>query len=70
MSVEMAIEVIRQAFWVALMVGTPILAIGFIGGVLVSLTMLGGLVGNLILLPLFLSWVSRDRPAEAPDPVE
>lgn len=37
MSVEMAIDVVREAFWVALLTGTPILAIGFIGGVLVSL---------------------------------
>ena len=37
MSVEMAIDVIRQAFWVALVTGTPILAVGFVGGVIVSL---------------------------------
>ena len=37
MSVEMAIDVIRQAFWVALVTGTPILAVGFGGGVSVSL---------------------------------
>lgn len=37
MSVEMAIDVIRQAFWMALVTGAPILAIGFFGGILVSL---------------------------------
>ncbi len=37
MSVEMAIDVIRQAFWVALVTGAPILAVGFVGGVIVSL---------------------------------
>ena len=29
-------------------------------GALVSLAMLGGLAGNLIVLPLLLSWVERD----------
>lgn len=37
MSVEMAIDVIRQAFWMALVTGAPILVIGFFGGILVSL---------------------------------
>ena len=37
MSVEMAIDVIRQAFWMALITGAPILAVGFFGGILVSL---------------------------------
>ncbi len=37
MTVEMAIDVIRQAFWMALVTGAPILAIGFFGGILVSL---------------------------------
>jgi flagellar biosynthetic protein FliQ len=36
MSVEMAIDVIRQAFWVALFTGAPIMAVGFVGGVIVS----------------------------------
>ena len=31
-------------------------------GVLVSLTMLGGVVGNLVLLPLLLTWTVRDPP--------
>ncbi|MFH1266391.1 MAG: hypothetical protein ABIK89_11750, partial [Planctomycetota bacterium] len=32
-------------------------------GVLVSLTMLGGLAGNLVVLPLLLTWVTPKRPA-------
>lgn len=36
MTVDGAIELIRGAFWIALLVGGPVLAIGFIGGVLVS----------------------------------
>jgi flagellar biosynthetic protein FliQ len=36
MSEEMAIDVVRQAFWVALLTGAPILAVGFVGGVIVS----------------------------------
>lgn len=32
-------------------------------GVLVSVAMLGGLVGNLILLPLLLGWIDRERTA-------
>ena len=37
MTVDGAVEIIRGAFWVALTVGGPLLLIGFIGGVLVSL---------------------------------
>ena len=37
MSVDLAVEVIRQAFWTALIVGGPILLIGFCGGIVVSL---------------------------------
>lgn len=36
MNVDTAVEVARQAFWVALMVGGPILLIGFLGGIVVS----------------------------------
>jgi uncharacterized protein len=34
-------------------------------GALVSLAMLGGLVGNLVVLPLLLSWIERDDPPPA-----
>ena len=37
MNVDQAVEVIREALWVTLMVGGPILAIGFAAGILVSL---------------------------------
>ena len=37
MTTDGAVEIIRQAFWVTLMVGGPVLAIGFLGGILVSL---------------------------------
>jgi len=37
MSVDLAVEVIRHAFWNALMVGGPILLIGFASGIVVSL---------------------------------
>lgn len=37
MTVDGAVEIIRGAFWVALTVGGPLLLIGFIGGILVSL---------------------------------
>ena len=36
MTPDAAVEVVRQAFWIALVVGGPILVIGFLGGVLVS----------------------------------
>ncbi len=36
MTPDTAVEVIRQAFWIALVVGGPVLVIGFLGGVLVS----------------------------------
>jgi len=36
MSVDTAVETIRMAFWVTLMVGGPLLAIGFVGGIVVS----------------------------------
>jgi flagellar biosynthesis protein FliQ len=37
MTVDGAVEVLRHAFWITLVVGGPILVIGFIGGVLVSI---------------------------------
>jgi flagellar biosynthetic protein FliQ len=37
MTIDAAVEVIRMAFWTALLVGGPILMIGFVGGILVSL---------------------------------
>jgi flagellar biosynthetic protein FliQ len=37
MTIDAAVEVSRMAFWTALLVGGPILMIGFVGGILVSL---------------------------------
>lgn len=37
MTVDTAVETIRLAFWVTLMVGGPLLAIGFAGGIVVSI---------------------------------
>ncbi|MDA1312191.1 MAG: flagellar biosynthetic protein FliQ [Acidobacteria bacterium] len=37
MNADLAVEVIRQAFWNALFVGGPILLIGFVAGIVVSL---------------------------------
>jgi len=37
MTVDGAVEIIRQAFWTALVTGAPILLVGFVGGVLVSI---------------------------------
>ncbi|MEX2301156.1 MAG: flagellar biosynthetic protein FliQ [Bryobacterales bacterium] len=37
MTTDAAVEVVRMAFWTALMVGGPILLVGFVGGILVSL---------------------------------
>lgn len=34
-------------------------------GALMSLAMLGGMLGNLIVLPLLLAWIERDKPALA-----
>ncbi|MEZ5363004.1 MAG: flagellar biosynthetic protein FliQ [Bryobacterales bacterium] len=36
MTPDFAVQVIRDAFWMTLFVGGPILLIGFVGGVLVS----------------------------------
>jgi len=37
MTVDGAVEIIRFAFWTALITGAPILLIGFLGGVVVSI---------------------------------
>jgi len=37
-------------------------------GLLVSLAMLGGLLGNLLLLPALVPWVDRDAPGPSPSP--
>jgi len=37
MTTDTAVEVVRMAFWTALLVGGPILLICFVGGILVSL---------------------------------
>ena len=37
MSPEGAVAVIREAFWMTLITGGPVLAIAFVGGILVSL---------------------------------
>ena len=37
MSLDLAVEVIRHAFWITLVVGGPILLIGFAAGIVVSL---------------------------------
>ena len=37
MTPDAAVEVVRHAFWIALVVVGPILMVGFLGGVLVSL---------------------------------
>ena len=73
----------HQGFGRALVFGTLALVIGFsvLGfsrfvplvyfGVLVSLAMLGGLVGNLLLLPLLLPLVDKDSPPPTdPPPVD
>jgi flagellar biosynthetic protein FliQ len=37
MSPDAAVGIIREAFWLTLIVGGPILLVGFVGGVLVSI---------------------------------
>jgi flagellar biosynthesis protein FliQ len=37
MTTDTAVEVVRMAFWTALLVGGPILVIGFVGGIVISL---------------------------------
>ncbi len=77
-SVRDSLRQTHQGFGRALVFGTLALSIGFsvLGfsrfiplvyfGVLVSLAMLGGLIGNLLLLPLLLPLVDKDGPTTAP----
>lgn len=37
MNVDAAVEIVRGAFWMTLLVGGPVLAVGFVAGILVSL---------------------------------
>jgi uncharacterized protein len=74
LSLEEALRTTHQGFGRALVFGTLALVIGFsvlalsrfiplvYFGVLVSLAMLGGLIGNLLLLPILLRWVDKDSP--------
>jgi uncharacterized protein len=69
---EEALRTTHQGFGRALVFGTLALVIGFsvlalsrfiplvYFGVLVSLAMFGGLIGNLLLLPILLRWVDKD----------
>jgi predicted RND superfamily exporter protein len=73
-----ALRTTHQGFGRALVFGTLALVVGFsvlalsrfiplvYFGVLVSLAMLGGLIGNLLLLPLLLPLVDKDPPPAAP----
>lgn len=75
LSLRDALRTTHQGFGRALVFGTLALVIGFsvlalsrfiplvYFGVLVSLAMLGGLVGNLLLLPLLLPLVDKDPPS-------
>jgi uncharacterized protein len=75
-----ALRETHQGFGRALVFGTLALVIGFsvlamsrfiplvYFGVLVSLAMLGGLIGNLLLLPLLLPLVDKDPPQPRQDP--
>ncbi|WP_158265577.1 efflux RND transporter permease subunit [Blastopirellula marina] len=79
LTVTGAIAEVQQSVGRALVFATIALILGFsvlcfsnfiptvYFGVLVSLTMLGGLFGNLILLPLLLRWTTWDKPAP-PEP--
>ena len=75
-----ALRETHQGFGRALVFGTLALVVGFsvlamsrfiplvYFGVLVSLAMLGGLIGNLMLLPLLLPLVDKDPPQPRRDP--
>jgi predicted RND superfamily exporter protein len=75
-----ALRETHQGFGRALVFGTLALVVGFsvlalsrfiplvYFGVLVSLAMLGGLIGNLLLLPLLLPLVDKDPQPPRPDP--
>lgn len=77
LSLREALRTTHQGFGRALVFGTLALIVGFsvlalsrfvplvYFGVLVSLAMLGGLVGNLLLLPLLLPLVDKDPPPDA-----
>ena len=77
LSLRDALRTTHQGFGRALVFGTLALVVGFsvlalsrfiplvYFGVLVSLAMLGGLIGNLLLLPLLLPLVDKDPPPDA-----
>lgn len=70
--VAQALNAVQQSVGRAAVLSTLALIVGFMVlctsefvptvyfGALVSLAMLGGLAGNLIVLPLLLSWVEKD----------
>ncbi len=76
LSLRDALRTTHQGFGRALVFGTLALVVGFsvlalsrfiplvYFGVLVSLAMLGGLIGNLLLLPLLLPLVDKDPPPD------
>ncbi|UUO07055.1 MMPL family transporter [Blastopirellula sp. J2-11] len=78
LSVSAALTEVQQSVGRALIFATIALILGFsvlcfsnfiptvYFGVLVSLTMLGGLFGNLILLPLLLRWTTGEKENEMP----
>lgn len=82
LNVSGAIAEVQQSVGRALIFATMALILGFsvlcfssfiptvYFGVLVSLTMLGGLFGNLILLPLLLRWTTWDSPQAPRSDVE
>ena len=82
MSFEEALEDVQQSVGeamvfstIALMVGFSVLATSYFiptvyFGVLVTLAMLGGLFGNLLLLPLLLRLFVRERTNDPPTEVE
>jgi uncharacterized protein len=81
-SVAAALGEVQQSVGLALVLSTLALMVGFsvlvtsafvptvYFGALVTLTMLGGLAGNLVVLPLLLQWTERDSSAAkiAPSP--
>ncbi|MFH1266766.1 MAG: MMPL family transporter [Planctomycetota bacterium] len=74
-SLDQTLRVVHQSVGRAVVFSTLALIVGFTVlvtsqfvptiyfGVLVSLTMLGGLAGNLVVLPLLLTWVTPERAA-------
>jgi predicted RND superfamily exporter protein len=82
-SVQAALHSVHQRAGRALVFSTMALIVGFMAlclsqfvpliyfGVLMSLSMLGGLIGNLVLLPLLLQWASRwEKAPEVAAPTE